>query len=160
IFGGTWVFEKYPIKEFEEIPRVRLMDDALTPSLFTQNRILIVTNAEKTTKSRMDDLAALQSVSNSSLRIVLATGSRKAVDRWGSIFPIIEIDALKTADVARLLVDRYKLSPDIARYLVDNVGTDLHQLNAEIQKLQAYVGGVRPISPRDVDVLILRSEQF
>jgi DNA polymerase III subunit delta len=160
IFGGTWVFEKYPVKEFEEIPRERLMDDALTPSLFTQNRILIVTNAEKTTKGRIEDLAALQSVANASLRIVLGTSSRKATDSWGKIFPVIEIDALKAADVARWLMDRYKLAPDIARYLVDNVGTDLYQLNTEVQKLQTYVGDTRAIEVRDVDVLILRSEQY
>jgi DNA polymerase III subunit delta len=160
IFEGTWVVEKYPAKEFEEISRERLMDDALTPSLFTQNRIIIVTNAEKTTKGRLEDLSVLQSVANASLRIVLATSSRKAIDSWGKIFPVIEIDALKTADVARWLMDRYKLAPDIARYLVDNVGTDLYQLNTEVQKLQTYVGGNRAIEARDVDVLILRSEQY
>jgi DNA polymerase III delta subunit len=160
IFGGSWVFEKYPVKEFEESPRERLMDDALTPSLFTQNRILIITNAEKTTKGRLEDLAALQGVANASLRIVLGTSSRKATDSWRKIFPVIEIDALKAADVARWLMDRYKLAPDIARYLVDNVGTDLYQLNTEVQKLQTYVGDTRAIEVRDVDVLILRSEQY
>ena len=160
VFGGSWVFEKYPVKEFEEIPSERLMDDALTPSLFTQNRILIVTNAEKTTKGRMDDLTTLQGVANASLRIVLATSSRKATDAWGKIFPIIQIDTLRAADVARWLMDRYKLAPDIARYLVDNVGMDLYQLNSEVQKLQTYVGCTRAIEARDVDVLILRSEQY
>ena len=159
IFGGNWVFEKYPIKEFEEIPHGRLMDDALTPSLFTQNRILIVTNAEKMTKSRLEDLSALQGVPNASLRIVLAAGSRKSVDSWGKVFPVIEIEQLKPGDIARWLMDRYQLAPDIARYLVDNVGTDLYQLTNEIQKLQTYVGA-RAIETRDVDVLILRSERF
>jgi DNA polymerase-3 subunit delta len=160
IFGGEWVFEKYPSKEFEEIPGGRLMDEALTPSLFTQNRILIVSNAEKTTKSRLEDLAALQAVPNSSLRIVLAAGSRKPVESWQKLFPIIEIGALKPADVARWLMDRYKLTPELARHLVDSVGSDLYQLDSEIEKLQTYVGPGRPIEARDVDVLILRSEQF
>jgi len=159
IFGGNWVFEKYSAKEFEEIPAVKLMDDALTPSLFTQNRILIVTNAEKLTKGRTEDLRALQQVPNSSLRVVLAAGSRKSIDSGGS-FPVIEIEPLKPVDVARWLVDRYKLSAEIARYLVDNLGTDLYQLHTEVEKLQTYVGGSRPIEARDVDVLILRSEQF
>jgi DNA polymerase-3 subunit delta len=57
-------------------------------------------------------------------------------------------------------MDRFKLAPDVARYLVDNVGTELYQLNSEMQKLQTYVGGVRPIDARDIDVLILRSEHF
>jgi DNA polymerase III delta subunit len=108
----------------------------------------------------MEDLKTLQSVSNSSLRVVLAMRLRKSVESWGKVFPVIEIDALKPADVARWLMDRYKLGVDIARYLVDNIGTDLYQLNTEVQKLQTYVGGARPIEARDVDVLILRSEQF
>ena len=160
IFGGDWVFEKYIAKEFEEIPSGRLMDDALTPSLFTQNRVIIVTNADKLTKGRLEDLAALQGVPNASLRIVLATASRKSADAWAKNFPVIEIDALKTADVARWLMDRYKLTSDMARYLVDNVGADLYQLHTEMEKLQTYAGNSRPIEPRDVDVLILRSERF
>jgi DNA polymerase-3 subunit delta len=160
IFGGEWVFEKYAAKEFEEIPAGRLMDEALTPSLFRQNRALIVANGEKTTKGRLEDLAALQGVPNASLRIVLAASSRKSVDAWGKIFPIIEIDALKPADVARWLMERYKIGPDVARHLVDNVGIDLYQLHSEIQKLQTYAGSSRPIDTRDVDVLILRTEQF
>jgi len=51
ILGGTWVFEKYAAKEFEEIASSRLMDDALTPSLFSQSRALIVTSAEKLTRA-------------------------------------------------------------------------------------------------------------
>jgi DNA polymerase-3 subunit delta len=160
IFGGNWVFEKYSAKEFEEIPAARLMDDALTASLFAQNRILIVTNSDKLTKGRIESLAQLQTVENASVRIVLATGSRKSPEMWGKVFPVIEIDALKPADIARWLMERYKLSPDMSRYLVDNVGTDLYQLHTEIQKLQTYVGGGRPIEMRDVDMLILRSEQF
>ena len=160
IFGGDWVFEKYIAKEFEEIPAGRLMDDALTPSLFTQNRVLIVTTADKITKGRVEDLTALQGVSHSSLRIVLVTGSRKSADAWSKVFPVVEIDALKPADVARWLMERYKLAPDMARYMVDNVGADLYQLHTEMEKLQTYVGNARPIEARDVDVLILRSEQF
>lgn len=159
IFAGDWVFEKYPVKEFEEIPSGRLMDDALTPSLFTQNRVLIVANAEKTTKGRLEDLAAMQQIPNASLRIVLAANSRKAVDAWAKIFPIIEIDALKPVDVARWLMDRYKVAPEVARHLVDSIGIDLYQLHSEMQKLQTYAGN-RPVDIRDVDVLILRSEQF
>ncbi|HYR90151.1 MAG TPA: DNA polymerase III subunit delta [Terriglobia bacterium] len=160
IFGGSWVFDKYAAKEFEEIPAARLMDDALTPSLFTQNRALLVTNAEKLTKGRIEHLTALQNVANASLKVVLATAGRKSADAWAKVFPIVEIDSLRPADVARWLVDRYKLTPEIARYLVDNVGTDLYPLHTEIEKLKTYVGDARPIEARDIDVLILRSEQF
>jgi DNA polymerase III subunit delta len=160
IFGGEWVFEKYAAKEFEEIPAGRLMDEALTPSLFTQNRALIVANGEKTTKGRLEDLAALQAVPNASLRIVLAANSRKSADAWAKLFPIIEIDTLKPADAARWLMERYKISPEVARHLVDSVGIDLYQLHNEMQKLQTYVGSSRPVDTHDVDILVLRTEQF
>jgi DNA polymerase III subunit delta len=160
IFGANWVFEKYAAKEFEEIKASQLMDEALTPSLFTQSRVLIVANAEKLTKVRIDDLTNLQTVPNSSLRVILATSSRKPVEGWSRLFPVIEIDALKPGDVARWLVDRYQLDPQIARYLVDNVGIDLYQLHNEIEKLLTYVGEGRAIEPRDIDMLILRSEQY
>ena len=160
IFGGDWVFEKYQAKEFEEIPNVRVMEDALTPSLFTQNRVIVVTNAEKTTKSRLECLTDLVSLPHASLRVILATHSRKPIESWGKLFPIIEIEPLKPADVARWLIDRHKLAPEIARHLIESVGLDLYQLNSEVQKLQTYVGGARPIEAHDVDVLILRSERF
>jgi DNA polymerase-3 subunit delta len=160
IFGDNWVFEKYPAKEFEEIDSGKLMDDALTPSLFTKNRVLIVVNADKLTKRRLEDLAALQAVPNASLRVVLASASKKAAGAWPEVFPVIEIEPLKPVEVARWLMDRYKISADVARYLVDNAGTDLYQLHSEIQKLQTYAGNSRPIDTRDVDVLILRSERF
>ena len=159
IFGGNWVFEKYSAKEFDEIPFERLMDEALTPSLFTQNRALIVANAEKLKKRRLEDLTALQSLPNSSLKVVLVAPELKSIAAWGKIFPVIEINELTPGDVARWLIDRYKFAPEIARYMVDNVGTDLYQLRTEIEKLQTYVGD-RAIEVRDVDVLILRSERF
>jgi DNA polymerase-3 subunit delta len=160
LFGGNWIVQRYSAKEFEEIPASRLMDDALTASLFAENRILMVTTAEKMTKGRVEDLIALQQVASSSLRVILATASRKSIDVWSGVFPIIEIDTLKPMDVARWLVERYQLAPDLARYIVENVGTELYQLHTEVQKLQTYTGGTRPIEPRDVDVLILRSERF
>ena len=44
--------------------------------------------------------------------------------------------------------------------MVDNVGTDLFPLHNEMEKLRTYVADSRPIEIRDVDILILRSEQF
>jgi DNA polymerase-3 subunit delta len=112
------------------------------------------------TKARFEDLTPLQAVRDASLRLVLVAGARKPLEGGSRGFPIIEIDPLKPADVARWLIERYKVKPDIARYLVENVGTDLYQLHTEIQKLQTYSGGGRAIEARDIDVLILRSERF
>src|SRR5215467_8341824 len=82
-FGGNWLFEKYAVKEFDEIPSSRLMDDALTPSLFSQSRAVIVANSEKLTKGRIETLIELHGVPRSSLKVILATSTVKSVDAWG-----------------------------------------------------------------------------
>jgi DNA polymerase III, delta subunit len=66
LFEGNWLVEKLHVKEFEDIEFARLMDDALTPSLFSQCRMLMATNAEKLTKGRIEDLSKLQGVASSS----------------------------------------------------------------------------------------------
>src|SRR5689334_5211428 len=71
IFGRNWVFEKLPVKEFEEIEVGRLMDEAMTPSLFSQSRVLLVANAEKLSKDRVEGLTKLQAISNASLKVLL-----------------------------------------------------------------------------------------
>ena len=162
-FSGNWEFEKYSAKEFEEIPASRLLEDARTPSLFSRNRALIVTNAEKLTKARIESLVELRDVVQSSLKSILVTATPKGAEAWGGpsrIFPVIEIDPVRPGEAARWLVDRHKIAPEVARHLVDSLGTDLRQLNTEIQKLETYTAEARPIEIRDVDILILRAEQF
>src|SRR5262245_59358845 len=75
---GEWIVEKLHAKEFEEIEPSRLTDDALTPSLFSQNRLLLVSNAEKITKRRVEDLVAIQEVANSSLKVVLILSGKSS----------------------------------------------------------------------------------
>jgi DNA polymerase-3 subunit delta len=57
-------------------------------------------------------------------------------------------------------MDRYGMTADVARYVVDNVGSDLYPLHNEIEKLRTFVGAGQAITNRDVDELVLRSEQF
>src|SRR5215471_15519707 len=127
-FGGDWLFEKYAAKEFEEIPASRLLDHALTPSLFSQSRALIVTNPEKLTKGRLETLKEVHAVPQSSLKIVLAASSPKGIEGLTQLFPFIEIDSIKTNDAIRWMIDRYRFSPDVAGYLVEALGPDLRQL--------------------------------
>jgi len=97
-FEGTWLAEKLHVKEFEETEFSRWMDDALTPSLFSQNRVILVMNAEKMTKGRIEDMAALHAVAVSSLKVILVFGVLRPVDGWTRSFPVIGIDPLKPAD--------------------------------------------------------------
>jgi DNA polymerase III delta subunit len=158
-FGGDWAFDKYPAKEFEEIAASRLMDHALTPSLFSQSRAMMVTNADKLTKARLEALTELHGVQHSSLKVVLLPNGTRAAEALAKLFPMVAIDSVKAADAIRWVIDRHKFSPDVARYLVDALGPDLRLLQTEAQKLHTYAGG-RAVEIRDVDILTLRSVQF
>ena len=159
LFSGNWICEKLHIKEFEEIDARRLMDEALTPSLFSQSRVFLVMNAEKAKKGLVEDLAALDKVANSSLKIILATDNPKSADGWMKTFPAVQIDPLRPAEVSKWLMDRYGVTAETARYIVETVGTDLYPLHNEMEKLRTYAEG-RTIEMRDVDSLVLRAEKF
>src|SRR4029450_4469597 len=62
ILGPNWVFEKLHAKEFEDIEGIALLDEAQTPSLFSQSRALIVWSAEKVSKRGSEELVALQEI--------------------------------------------------------------------------------------------------
>ena len=160
ILGAGWVFERLHAKEFEEIEAARLQDEAQTPSLFSQNRVLLVSNAEKVSKRRGEFLESLQSVRNSSLKIILVFSTLKSKEGWIKALPSVAIDPMKPGEVARWLVDRYEISPDVARHIVENAGTELFPLYHEMEKLKAYTGGQRPVEIRDVEASILRVEKF
>jgi DNA polymerase III delta subunit len=160
ILGPNWVFEKLNAKEFDEIDTASLMDEAQTPSLFSQNRVLMVASAEKVSKRRGEDLQALQNIPNPSLRIILLSSGGKSLEGWLRAFPTVAIDPLKPADVARWLVERYGVSTEVARHVVESAGTELYPLHNEMLKLEAYLGGSRQAEIRDVEASILHVERF
>src|SRR5438034_11322577 len=96
--AGEWVSKKYSAKEFEEIPSSRLIDDALTRSLFAENRLIIVTDAARLTKARIEALGSVQRLPDATLRIVLITDTSKHDGSCPKIFPAIEIDSLRSAE--------------------------------------------------------------
>lgn len=157
-FGGEWGFEKLPLKEFDTIGIADLMEQALTPPLFGPSRAIMVTGAGKLTKKRTAELESLADLEQSSLKIILVLASRST--RGKPPFPLIEIDPLRPGDAVRWVSDRFGMSPEVARYLVDNLGPDLLGLKQEVEKLQTYVGGERGVGVADVDQLIFRSEQY
>jgi len=159
ILGPNWVFEKLNAREFEDIDSARLLDEAQTPSLFSQNRVLMIANSEKVSKKRTEDLTGLQEIKNSSLRVILIASDGKSPESL-RVFPAVLIDPMKPAEVARWLIDRYKVNPEVARHIVESAGTELYPLHNEMMKLEAYLGGTRPAEIGDVETSILHVESF
>lgn len=157
---GDWVFERLTAKEFEAIEGRDLVEAALSPPLFGPSKVLLVSPADKITKKKIAVAEEIAALGSSSLKIVFVASSRRALPKGRSRFPVIEIDPLRPGDVARWLRQRYGLAPEVARYLVETVGTELRPLAGEMEKLTAWVQGSRPVETDDVDLLILGTEQF
>ena len=160
IFGGEWGFEKLSAKEFEAIDSSELMELARTPPLFGPSRALLVTGADKVTQKKLADIQSIVRLAQSSLKIILVASSRRSIASRASGLPVIEINSLRAGDTVRWLRDRYGVSAEVGRYLVDNVGTELQLLYGEMEKLKTYLRDARPPEMADVDQLILRSEQY
>jgi DNA polymerase III subunit delta len=160
ILGSNWRLEKLHAKDLDERDPGRLLDEAQTPSLFAQSRLLLIANAEKLSKRWGEELIALQDVSNSSLKVILLCTGAKALEDWMKKIPAIVIEPLKPGEVTRWLVERYSLSPDVARYVVESAGTELYLLHNEMEKLSTYLGGVRRPEISDVEVSVLHVDKF
>ena len=160
LFGGNWVVEKISAKELDAIEQSELMSLALTPPLFGDSRVLMVTNAGKVPKKRLTHLVEINALRDSSLKIILCVAGRRSLQAWVKTFKVVEIDPLRPADTIRWIKERYGVRSEVASYIVENIGAELYPLYGELEKLQTYVKKERPIEMEDVDMLILRSEQF
>ena len=154
LFGGNWAVEKISAKELDSI------ESALTPPLFGDSCVLMVTNAGKVPKKRLTHLVEINALQDSSLKIILCVADRRSLQAWTKMFKVVEIDPLRPADAIRWVKERYGVRSEVASYVVENIGAELYPLYGELEKLQTYVKKERPIEVKDVDMLILRSEQF
>ena len=157
-FEGEWGIERVSLKEFDAIGVSDLMERALTPPLFGPSRILMVTDARKLSKKRTAEIESISTLEQSSLKIVFVMSSRTGKSK--PPFPVIRIDPFSGSDAVRWLSDRFGLSSDVSRYLVENLGSELLPLKQEVEKLQTYVGTERRVEEADVDQLVFGSEQY
>ncbi len=160
LFGGNWAVEKTSAKELDSVEPSELMSSALTPPLFGESRVLMVTNAGKVPKKRLTHFAEINALEDSSLKIILCVAGRRSLQAWTKTFKVVEIEPLRPADTIRWVKERYGVRAEVASYIVENIGAELYPLYRELEKLQTYVKKERPIEVEDVDMLILRSEQF
>jgi DNA polymerase-3 subunit delta len=160
ILGPNWRLERINAKDLDEMESGRLLDEARTPSLFAQNRLLLIANPEKISKRRTEDLLSLDGIADSSLKAILICPGAKSIQDWMKKFQTIAVESLKPADVMRWLVERYSLAPEVARHVVESAGTELLTLHNEMEKLAAYLGGSRPAETRDVEVSVLQVDKF
>jgi DNA polymerase III delta subunit len=159
-FGGEWEFERLTLGQFDGLNSTALADEARSPRLFGARRALMVRvpDATKFTKKRIESVEPLAGIEDSCLKIVFVFDKRPGRGRLP--FPLLEIDPLRTADTIRWLERQFGVPSEVARYMVEHLGSELLGLKQEAEKLQTYTGGARPIAIADVDQLIFRSERY
>jgi DNA polymerase III delta subunit len=159
-FGGEWDFERMTLREFDSLNVTDLEEEARSPRLFGGSRAIMVrvADATKFTKKRITEVEPLAAMTDSCLKVVFVFDKRPGRGRLP--FPAVEIDPLRTVDTIRWLETRFELANDVARYMVDHLGTELLPLKQEAEKLRTYAGGTRRVEVGDVDQLIFRSERY
>ena len=59
------------------------------------------------------------------------------------------------------MIERYGVSPEVARHMVESAGTELYPLHNEMEKLESYLGGDAPCrSPRRGSLDACMSSKF
>jgi len=149
----------------EETSWARVADAARTPSLFVSRRALVVRNAEAVKGDDSSLLALLDDPAPGFVLILVAPRVDRRRSLWRRLFEAAEVTlaeplkgrALRNEVLARARARGLELAADGLDELVERVGQDLRRLMGEIEKLEAFGFGRRPIGAEDVAGVLGRS---
>ncbi|MFH0925471.1 MAG: DNA polymerase III subunit delta [bacterium] len=140
-----------------------IIDKASIVPLMCKKRVVIVSHADKYNK---DDLERLTGYMNNPIESTCLLICANTIDAHSELFTIakkkgaiLDFSSLRGSQLlswCREKVKEYDCSMDkgVENYLVDLIGTDLWQLDNEINKLSVYVGKGKKITVETVDELV------
>lgn len=143
----------------EVVGRVR------TVPMFAPRRVLRVRNVDLWPKEQRELLERYAADPNPQAHVVLTVGSKKswkalekAVESQGLVVDFTPIPERQLPAWVREKAEALgkAMTPAVAALLVDAVGTDLHALEREIEKLCLYVGDAPHITAEDVEAACSR----
>ena len=138
-------------------------------TMFGKRRILMVENVDAWAKDQRKPIMAYLKSPSPAGCLVLTKSQKKgweeittAVDAVGVV---VQFPAISERELPRWLQEKAKgmqkvLSPDAAVFVVEHVGTDLHRLEQELQKLAAYVGSRERITLEDAGEVVSWQRNF
>ncbi|ROQ91090.1 DNA polymerase III subunit delta [Desulfosoma caldarium] len=138
-----------------------VVNRARTVPMFTSRRVLRVRHVDLWPKEQRDVLERYAANPNPRTHVVLTLGLKKswkglekAVEAHGAIVDFQPLQERQLPAWAREKAAAWgkTLTPSAASLLVEAVGTDLHALEKEIEKLCLYVGDASQITADDVEV--------
>ncbi len=150
-----------PVQVFrgEDASWGRIVEAARTGSLFSPRRAVVVRGADSLKGDGEEIASYLQAPSPDVLLVLLAAKPDRRRSAWKRIFEGAEVVAaapLKGRSLRAFVVERLKrrnlpLTDDALEELIERVGGDLRRLMGEVDKLEAYAGGVpRSLTAEDV----------
>jgi DNA polymerase III subunit delta len=143
----------------------QVLDALRSPSLFVQERVVVVRGAEAL-RGPDDALAAyLVDPTPDTLLIVLAAKPDRRKSVWKRILAEAEVvnadplkgRALRAHVTGELRRRKLALDDDAIEELIERVGTDLRRLLGEVDKLEAYGQGGRTLTVEDVSQVLGKS---
>lgn len=151
--------------DLEEVNLKNIVDDASSMSLFSNERLIIVSNSIIFTGSskKRDDIKYLEEYlnnPNSSSTLVFIVNS-ESLDNRKKIVSLIKekgkvIEFNNNYDIVKIVKEmfgEYNINIDDIKLLIDRVGNNLNLLNNEIEKLKTYKDNDYNITRDDIIAL-------
>ena len=122
----------------------------LSPSLFGEERILVITNAEDTIKDAHDALLLAARNDQPGIYVIIqhtgkgrAKNMVKALSKLGVVHDAAKLNASQRGQFVTNEFRRHNVrpTPDVTRAVLEGVGSDLRELAAAISQLVADTGG-------------------
>lgn len=156
----------YSYYEGKDIDAIEVIDKAKTLPFFSERRLIIIENSDFfEVQNPLAD--SLESLPESTYMIFIA----EKVDKRGKLFKqikklgnVTEFKELSNKDlkifVASLLKEgNKKITGQTADYLIDKIGTDMINIQNEIEKLISYAHESDIISKEDIDAVCIEQTE-
>ena len=142
-----------------------IVEDANTISLFSENKLIIVDNANIFNRGKtIDDIELLEEYLNNSndSTIMIFINHNDTVDGTKKITKFIKkngkvLDFIKSKDINSIvknMFDDYKIDFNLINLIIKKVGDNLDIIYQEVEKLKLYKIDNREITKEDIDNLV------
>ena len=156
--------------DLEENYLKEILDDAMTISLFSSNKLIIVDNSfifNRVQSKKMDDIELLESYLNNPNKdtTIIFIDLNEKVDSTKKIVKLIkdkgtlkEFNPLKNINsIVSSMFDDYKIDYGVIEVLINRVGNDLELIYQEVEKLKIYKIDDKTITLKDVEDLVVEN---
>ena len=137
-----------------------ILDDSMTVSLFDDNKLIIVNNANIFNRGKTDDSIDLlvQYLSNSNpSTIIVFINPNATIDSTKKITKLIkekgiikELNTTNPMEIIKNICDGYKIDRESINLLIDRVGNNVSIIEQELNKLMLYKIDDKVITKEDV----------